>query len=126
MTLLNVLTSETGLTVVSGAVGAAWTFFKSQDWMQGQRRRRTRRAIQAIEAGVDKTYRTYVREIKCARENGELTREEIDQARRLARRTAIDYGRNEGIDVLRELGEDYVNLWVTRLVNRAKRKMAGA
>ncbi|MEK7794788.1 MAG: hypothetical protein AAB353_09675 [Candidatus Hydrogenedentota bacterium] len=126
MTLLDALNSETGLTLVSGAVGAAWTFFKSQDWMQGLRRRRARRAIQAIEAGVDKAYRTYVREIKRAREDGDLTREEIDQARRLARRTAIDYGRNEGIDVLRELGEDFVNLWITRLVNRAKRTMAGA
>jgi hypothetical protein len=73
-----------------------------------------------LEAGVEQVYRTYVRAIKDARSDGKLTEEEADQARRLAKRRAIEFGRTTGVDVIREIGDGYVDLWISKLVRRAK------
>ena len=118
----HVLTSEPVLGVLCSVLAALWGFFKSSAWWDRLRRRRFGKALRAIEAGVEQTYRTYVRAIKEARADGKLTDEERETARSLAREAAIAYGRAEGIDVLRELGEDYVDLWVAKVLARLKRR----
>ncbi|MBI5093500.1 MAG: hypothetical protein HZB26_13795 [Candidatus Hydrogenedentes bacterium] len=120
MTITNALTTDTGLTLVSAVLGTLWTAFKSSEWYERSRNRRYYKAIQALEAGVEETYRTYVRAIKDASEDGRLTNDEIDRARAQARAAAIAFGNTQGIDVLRELGEDYINLWIAKLASRQK------
>ncbi len=120
MCLTNVLSSESALTLLGTVLGGLWAFFKSSDWFSRLRRRRFGRALRALEAGVEQTYRTYVHEIKEARADGRLTEEERRRARRLARETAIEFGRTHGVDVLRELGEEYIDLWIAKLVQRLK------
>ncbi len=121
MSIADIVHSESGLTLVGAALGALWTFFKSRDWYQGVRQQRYCRAVQALEAGVEQTYRTYVRAIKDSREDGKLTEAEMRDARSLARQTALEYGRTEGIDVLAELGDAYLDLWTAKLVKRMKK-----
>ena len=116
----DVLSSDPGLTLLGTALGGLWTLFKSSEWFGRLRRRRFGKALRALEAGVELTYRTYVREIKKARADGRLTEEEKRRARRLARETAVEFGRAHGVNVLRELGEDYLDLWVAKLVRRWK------
>ena len=116
----DLLNSESGLMVLGTVLGAAWTFFRSTDAYARIRSRRYARAVEALEAAVEQTYRTYVKAIKDARADGTLTDEECRQARALARQTALEFGRRDGIDVLRELGEDYLDLWIARLVKRLK------
>jgi DNA-binding transcriptional ArsR family regulator len=120
MNLLHVLSSETGLTVVGGVLGAAWTFFRSTELYRRLQKDRFCKAVEALEAAVDLTYRTYVREIKAAREDGKLTDAEIAEARRRAREAAVEFGRTQGVDVLRELGANYIDLWIGKIVNRLK------
>lgn len=120
MNLLHVLSSEAGLTVVGGVLGAAWTFFQSTNLYRRLRNDRFSKAVVALEAAVDLTYRTYVREIKAAREDGKLTDAEIAEACRRARDAAIEFGRTQGVDVLRELGANYIDLWIGKIVNRLK------
>jgi hypothetical protein len=117
---METLASETTITLLGAVFGAAWTFFKSQDWYQRAKQQRFAQAITALEAGVDQTYQTYVRAIKEASEDGKLTAAERRRARELARETAIAFGRSQGIDVLAEVGNDYIDLWINRLVKKAK------
>ena len=114
------LTSDPALAAVGTVFGTIWTFFRSQDWRVRAEHRRFARALRTVEAGVQLTYRTYVRELKLARDDGKLTDVERAHARELARRAAMDYGRTTGVDVVREVGEEFVDFWINKLVERAK------
>jgi hypothetical protein len=120
MTLLDLLSSETGLAVVGTVLGGIWTAFRSSEWHQRAQRQRYSKSLQALEAGVELTYRTYVQAIKEARAAGKLTAEEAGEARRRARDAAVEFGRTQGVDVLRELGGEYIDLWISKLVKRLK------
>jgi hypothetical protein len=120
MTLANVLNSEVGLTVVGTVLGGIWTAFRSSEWFSRARQRRYFSALRALEAGVELTYRTYVKTIKESREDGKLTEEEARCARERAQEAAIEFGRTQGIDVLRELGTEYIDLAIAKLVKQLK------
>lgn len=122
MSLSDVLHSESTLTVLGTVLGGAWTFFKSTELYSRVRQKKADGAVEALEAGVELTYRTYVGAIKEARADGRLTEDEKRQARLLAREAAIEFGRSRGVDVLSEVGEDYVDLWIAKLVKKLKTK----
>lgn len=120
MTLGTMLQSDTVLTLVGGVLGLAWTAFRSSDWARNAKNQRFDKAIQALEAGVEQTYRTYVQAVKSAKEDGKLTEDEAREARQRARDAAIAFGRSQGVNVLEEVGADYVDLWIAKLVKRLK------
>ncbi len=120
MTLHDILASDSALTALGWALGGLWTAFRASDWFARLRNERLRKAIDALEAGVDITYRTYVEAIKAAREDGKLTSQERREARRRARETAIQFGRSQGIDILQELGADYIDMWIERILRQVK------
>jgi hypothetical protein len=121
MSIAQIITSEAGLSLVGAVFGGLWTLFKSLDFFNFLRRRRFNKALRILEAGVEETYRTYVRAIQGGRADGRLTDAERQRARELARDRAIRIARNEGVDLIRTLGEDFLNLWIAKLVNRLKR-----
>ncbi len=121
MSMLNVLNSDAGLTLVGGLLGGVWTFFQSTNLFRRMKEKRFAQAIQALEAGVELTYRTYVKAIKDAREDGKLTDEEAKIARQRARDAATEFGRTQGIDVLNTLGTEFADLWISKLVQKLKR-----
>ena len=120
MSIQSILNSEAGMALVATTLGGIWTAFQSTEWYRRAQSRRYARAVHALEAGVELTYRTYVQVIKESREDGKLTPEECREARRRAIETAIDYGRREGINVARELGPEYLDLLVAKLVKGLK------
>ena len=122
MNVADILASETGITIVGAIFGSLWTFFKSRDWYARARGKRYYKAIHALEAAVEQTYRTYVVAIKEARADGRLSRDEKRHARDLARAAAIEFGRTQGTDVLTELGDDFLDLWIAKIVKRFKRR----
>ncbi len=107
--------------MLGAALGGLWAFFKTSDWFARLRRRRYYKAIEALEAAVEATYREYVRGIKQGRADGKLTADEQRRARRMALDKAIGIARRDGIDLVRTLGAEYLDLWVDRLVNRRKK-----
>ena len=121
MSIEMLLGSEPGLTLAGAFVGMVWTWLKSSEWFQRRRERRLARALEGIEAAVEETYRTYVEALKAGREDGRLTADERVRARSLARERAVAIARTDGVDLLREVGGDYVDLWIARLVRRLKR-----
>jgi len=120
MTVADVLLSDSALALVGTALGGAWTVFKSLDCFRRAQTRRYGKALETLEAGVEHTYRTYVEAIKSAREDGKLTREERREARRRAREAALRFGQANGIDVLAEIGDEYLDLRIAKLVKRLK------
>jgi hypothetical protein len=122
MTISNILGSEPVITLVGGVLGGVWALFKSSDWYDRVRRRRYAKALEALEAGVEIAYRTYVAECKAAHADGQLTEEEKRRAREIARERAVEFGRTHGVDVLRELGREYLDLWIAKLVKGLKQR----
>jgi hypothetical protein len=114
--------SDTGITIVAGTVGVAWTWFKGLDWFAQRRHDRHTIALMAIEAGVEHSFQTYVKAIKAARSDGKLTPEERKHARALAQQTALRIGRAQGVNVVRELGCEFLPVWISRMVREVKRR----
>ena len=121
MNLSHFLESDTSLAVIGTLVAALWALARTGRWYTTLRDERFRRTLLILEAAIEETYRTYVQAIKAARADGKLTDAERRHARQLARDRAIALGRQAGIDLLRELGEPFLDMWLTRLVNQAKR-----
>jgi len=121
MQLFEWFSSEGALTLLGGLLGTAWTIFKSSEWYGQRRRKRYAAAVEVLEAAVEETYRTYVAALKEGRSDGRLTPAERQRARQLARERAITIGRHRGIDVLRELGQELIDLWIARHVKTLKR-----
>jgi hypothetical protein len=120
MNTIESLVTEQNITLLGALFGTAWTLFKGSEWFQRARARRLEQAVTALEAGIEQTYQVYVRAIKESNADGRLSTEERRRAREMARAAAVAFGRTQGIDVLREIGADYVDLWISRLVNQRK------
>jgi len=121
MTLASVLNSDVGFTLATSLVGGVWTLLRSSEWYRQAKRDRYQEALAALEAGVEQTYQTYVRAIKESRADGRLTDEEMRAARERARDAAVVFGRTQGLDVLKELGPQYVDVLISKLVKGLKR-----
>lgn len=109
-----------GLTAVATVVGTLWTGFKGSDRYQRWQRMRFQKGLLALEAGVERTYQVYVKAIKAGRSDGRLTENEKARARSMARSRAVALAREEGIDLLRTIGDDYVDVWIARLIGKRK------
>lgn len=112
---------DMGMTVVGAVVGGLWACFKSSAQYQRWQQRRFRRALLALESGVERTYQAYVKAIKAGRADGRLTEDEKARARSMARARAVALAKSEGIDLIRTIGGDYVDVWITRLIGKRKR-----
>jgi len=112
---------DMGITVLGTVVGGLWTCFKSSEQFGRLKRRRYRKALLALESGVERTYQAYVKAIKAGRADGHLTEEEKARARSMARARAVKLAREEGIDLLRTIGEDYIDVWISRMIARRRR-----
>lgn len=121
MSIANIIGSEAGIALLGALFGAIWTLFKSSEWFGRLRNKRAERAVQVLEAAVEDTYRSYVQAIKEARADGQLTDEEKRRARQIAKERAQAIAQQQGVDLIRELGGDFIDLWLTRLVNKLKR-----
>ena len=106
--------------LVGTIVAAAWTFFKGRDLYQEMKRQKYFGAIEALEAGVEKTYRVYVQALKDAKADGKLTPEERAVARQKAMAYAQEFGRTRGIDVIEQLGREYIPVLISKIVRLLK------
>lgn len=120
MSVSTVLQSDTVLSLAAALVGTVWAVVKSSDWFARIQSRRYGRAVEALEDGVEYAFQTYVDAVKGASADGKLTADEARRARTTARDAAIAFGRSRGVDVVRELGHEYLDLWIERIVAQTK------
>ncbi|MFC1735129.1 hypothetical protein ACFL1X_03365 [Candidatus Hydrogenedentota bacterium] len=118
--MIEIIGWENIVATVGAIVAMAWTALKGQVFFERVRSQRYWKAVKCLESGVVFTYENYVREIKAASSDGKLTVDERRRARKTAIEKAKEYGWDHGIDVLRELGRDYVPVLVERIVGRLK------
>ena len=114
--------NELYLELIATIVAIVYSFVKASDWYKehvvGSKREK---AIDAIIAGVNKTYEEYTKEIKAANNDGKLTKEERAEARRLAKEAAIEFGKKNGVDIVRNIGEDFIDSYLENAVREMKR-----
>lgn len=79
-----------------------------------------KRLLTFIEAGVQHTYDSFVREAKTAAPNGKLTKEQIDEARGKAWEAAKEYAQEKGIDLAKQVAVEQVPVLITKVVNALK------
>lgn len=116
----NLFDSEGGLMLLATVAGAVFAFAKGTVWYKAVAATRVQKALRCVQVGVELTYQEYVQAIKEGREDGSLTPEERAQARSRAKRIAIEYGLKQGIDVVRELTHEYLDVAISQAVKRAK------
>ena len=97
-----------------------WSVFKCLDVAKANKKERRDIALRALEAGVSKTYDVYVRLIKGVRDDGKLTANEIRTARDRSVGFAIEFARNQGVDVVETIGREYLPVLVTKIVRHLK------
>jgi len=109
------------LNLVISVVAGLWTLFKASEWYREHTAAKKRIAVDAIEAGVAHTYEAYVRALKAASADGQLTDEERRKARALAKSAAYEYGREHGVNILKVVGEGFLDLYIEQAVAKLKR-----
>lgn len=116
----NLFDSEGGLMLLATVAGAVFAFAKGTAWYKAVAATRVQKALKCVQVGVELTYQEYVQALKDGRQDGTLTPEERAQARARAKRIAIDYGLKQGVDVVRELTHEYLDVAISQAVKRAK------
>ena len=118
--LLETFALDWVVALVGTIVALAWTFFKSRDLYQEMKGQKYFAAIEALQAGVEKTYRVYVQALKEAKADGKLSPEEKAAARQKAVAYAQEFGRTRGIDVIEQLGREYIPVLISKIVRLLK------
>lgn len=124
-TILNLINTETALTLIGTIVSIAWIAFKRLEFVRLRNSDRYIEAVQAFEVGVEKTYQAYVRQIKAAQKDGKLTSHERRVARGRAKDYALQYAHDymRGVDVVDIVGGlDVLPVLISQLVRDAKGK----
>ncbi len=119
----SVLESELVKTIALVAVpyllGRLFAWWKDQCRLKRDERRL--HALEALEAGVAAAWETYGRKWKAASADGKLADSERAELRTFARETAVEVGREEGLDALKALGEGLVDSVIAKIVRGRKR-----
>lgn len=100
--------------VVAAIVAAIWGIIKAKlkidaDW--------EKKVVSFFEAGVQHTYDTLIREAKKTAPGGKLTKEQIDEARKLAWEAAKAYAASQGVDLAKQIVAEQIPVWITRVWN---------
>ena len=123
-TIIAILSSPAAQTALVGLIGGAWAWFRGTDWWKARTDATVsatrRKAFQALEAGIDIAYRTYVQQIKLASADGSLTPGEQAEARRIAKEAGIAFAKQQGVDLAVALGAEYLDLWIAKIVKKLK------
>lgn len=124
----DVFLSETGLELIALLFTLLWGWFRGTEWFAGMRTRvkqsRWEKAMALVEAGAEKTYRTFVASVKEVN-GGKLTPEQQRQAQDRALAEAQRMGRAVGVDVVQVLTPDLARVAVVAAVHKLKGKVAG-
>ena len=122
--VIDVLASEqvvaAAISLVTLVCGGLWTLVKTSDWFARIKARRWARVIVAVEQGVVYAGQTYADAVKQASADGKLTHDEARRALNTARDAAISFGRTRGVDVLREVGREYIDLYIEQALGTMK------
>jgi hypothetical protein len=118
------LASDAALSVFSYLASAALTgvmaFLTARHWKNAA----SEKAVKFISAAVLNTYVTYVREAKARSEDKKLTEDDRLAAMQMAKDCAISMAREEGFDLLKAVGREYLPVLIEWAIGRLKGRNA--
>jgi len=100
--------------------GSVWAIMRAYELYQQLKNSRYRLALTIIESAVQKTYDTYTREIKKAREDVKLTPEERKKAFNLAMQTAIEMARGQNMELNSIIRKELLPYFIHRALQKLK------
>jgi len=122
--MLTILEDNTVVSGIISVLGVVWTVFGLQDritaYLTRKKGERKATAILALAAGIEKVYDEYVKALKDGRADGKLTKAEIASARARALTAAKLFAESQGVDIVTELGKDYLNVWLEEVLRRVR------
>ena len=118
--MLDLLDNEVFMGLIASIVSVIWAALRASEWYAKFCKARFDKAFLAVEAGAQITYETYVRECKIANEDGKLTPEERKDAREMAIEAAKRFGLSHGVDVGREITEEYIDLALDKAIAKLR------
>ncbi len=107
-----------------GLFGSLWAIMRAYEIYQQLRNSKYRLALTIIESAVQKTYETYTREIKKAREDGKLTPEERKKAFEMAMQTALEMARGQNLELNKIIRKELLPYLIHRALQKLKLQKA--
>lgn len=117
---MELLLHDTTLHLLLEIIILLWAIFKSTDLYRSIMAHRYGTALTALEAGVHEVAVTYVNAIKEGNADGKLTEQEKKIARDRAVDAAVRIGKAQGVNVVKLLGDDFLDYLVGLAVSDAK------
>ena len=105
--------------------GLAWLAWFIDSWLRERTAIKSHAALEAAynfaAYGVDYTWKILVSALKDAKaDDGKLTEEEKRQAMAMAKGAAVDYARKNGVDLLKSLGPELLELLIEKVIGNRK------
>lgn len=101
--------------IVAGVAG--WLFLRVYNLIKNTR---YAKAVEAVRDAVTACYHEYVRAIKAASGTGKMTIEQKNEALNRAYRTAIEFARTRGVDLLKIMAKETVVALIEKFVVQSK------
>jgi len=116
--LWNMLGSEQFWTVLAMIVGFIWSLGRVKDFRDKVAATKWSTLFDFACQAANTTYLTYVQELKRAREDGSLTKEEVQEAQKRALRELKSLLRSEAPSMLSKYGEEALKYVIQMAVNK--------
>lgn len=110
----NLLTPE----LVATIVGFLVVWWKGTSWYKKIHAGKAKKAAEFVEAGVQRAYETLVKEWK--KKGRKLTKKQRQEAMEAAKDAAIQYAKENGMDLLKFYSAAYLPVVISRFVKKAK------
>ncbi len=121
--IIEFLTNDAVLKVLVTAILAAWGAFKLKKLaLDDPKNAKKKKAIEMLEVIVSNLYHNEVRELKKAKADGKLTKDEIKAANDKAIAQLKTEAKEKGLDVAKLFGEAYLPVLINKVVGKLKGK----
>lgn len=120
--IIEFLTNDAILKILVTAIVGAWAAFKAKNLLlDDPKNAKKKKAVELLESIVVDMYNTEIRELKKAKEDGKLTKEEIAAANKKAIETLKEKGKEKGLAIGKLFAEEYLPVLVNKVVARLKK-----
>jgi len=121
--IIEFLMNDSILTILVTIIVSVWGLIKVKKMaLDDPKNAKRKQVVEMLEGIVKNIYDTEVRELKKAKEDGKLTKEEISAANKKAIEVLKEEGKKKGLAIGKLFAEEYLPILVNKVVAKAKGK----
>jgi len=121
--IIEFLIDDSVLKILVTVIVFVWGLIKVKKMaLDDPKNAKRKQVVEMLEGIVKNIYDTEVRELKKAKEDGKLTKEEIAAANKKAIEVLKEEGKKKGLAIGKLFAEEYLPVLVNRIVSKAKGK----